>query len=72
VTWKPVFGARGYEVLLRATTSATHQRVIDVGADTTYLLHEQLDDVWGAVRAVGPDGHRSIAAVVPPPSVVTR
>jgi hypothetical protein len=72
LSWKPVPGARGYEVLLRATTSPTHERVIDVGADTTYLLREQLDDGWAAVRAVGPDGHRSIAAVLPPPSVVTR
>ena len=72
LTWMPVPGARGYEVLLRTTTSARHERVIDVGADTTYLLREQLDDVWAAVRAVGSDGHRSIAAVVPPPTFVTR
>jgi hypothetical protein len=72
LTWKPVAGARGYEVLLRATTSPTYERVIDIGADTTYLLREQLDDAWAAVRAVGSDGHRSIAAVVPPPSFVTR
>jgi hypothetical protein len=72
LTWKPVARARSYEVLLRATTSATYDRVIDVGADTTYLLREQLDDVWAAVRAVGPDGHRSIAAALPPPVFITR
>jgi hypothetical protein len=72
LTWRPVAGAHGYEVLLRATTSPTYERVIDVGADTTYLLREQLDDAWGAVRAVAYDGHRSIAAVVPPPTFVAR
>jgi hypothetical protein len=72
LTWKPVPGAHGYEVLLRATTSPTYERVIDVGADTTFLLREQLDDAWGAVRAVGYSGHRSIAAVVPPPTFVAR
>lgn len=72
LTWQRVAHARGYEVLLRATTSPTHERVIDVGADTTYLLREQLDDAWAAIRSVGADGHRSIAAVVPPPRFVTR
>jgi hypothetical protein len=72
LTWRPVAGASGYEVLLRATTSPTHERLIDVGADTTYLLREQLDDAWAAVRAVGSNGHRSIAAALPPPTFVPR
>jgi hypothetical protein len=72
LSWKPVAGAHTYEVLLRSTTSPTHERVIDVGPETTYLLREQLDDMWAAVRSVGYGGHRSIAAVVPPPTSVTR
>jgi hypothetical protein len=67
LTWKPVAGARSYEVLLRATTSPTYERVIDVGADTTLVLREQLDDAWVAVRTVGVNGHRSITAALPPP-----
>lgn len=72
LTWHPAPGAHTYEILLRSTTSPMHERVIDVGSDTTYLLREQLDDVWAAVRSVGYGGHRSIAATVPPPTFVTR
>jgi hypothetical protein len=58
-----VAGAANYEVLFRATSSATWSAVYDAGAATTYLLDEQLDDGWAAVRAVGADGHRSLTTV---------
>ena len=63
VSWKAVPGATRYEVLYRATTSPTWTKVYDAGAATSYLLDEQLDDGWAAVRAVGADGHRSLTTV---------
>jgi hypothetical protein len=39
---------------------------------TSYLLGEQLDDLWASVRSVGSNGHRSLAIVVPPPAFITR
>lgn len=73
ISWKPVPGAARYEVLVRATTSATYDRVLDAGAAPPFLLDEQLDDLWAGVRAVGPDGARSLTATVPPPvPLVTR
>lgn len=63
VTWKPVSGAVRYEVLFRSTASPTWTAVYDAGATTSYLLDEQLDDGWAAVRAVGADGHRSLTTV---------
>jgi Zn-dependent M28 family amino/carboxypeptidase len=72
LSWKPAPGAVRYEVLVRRTTSPTYQRVIDAGNSTSYLLGEQLDDLWAAVRAVGASGHRSLAAVVPPSQSGTR
>ena len=68
LTWQPVARAAGYEVVVRATTAPTWERVIPVGAATTYLLEEQLDDAWAGVRAVGANGHRSLVAVVPGPA----
>jgi hypothetical protein len=73
VTWKPVAGAARYEVLLRETTSPTYTRVLDAGATPPFALNEQLDDLWAGVRAVGPDGARSLTATIPPPvPLVTR
>jgi hypothetical protein len=72
ITWKPVVGAVSYEVLIRRTTSATHEQVITVTGANSYLLSEQLDDLWASVRSVGTNGHRSLAIVVPPPTFVTR
>lgn len=69
LTWQPVPRAAGYEVVVRTTTAPTWERVIPVGAATTYLLEEQLDDAWAGVRAVGANGHRSLVAVVPGPTV---
>jgi hypothetical protein len=65
LSWKPVPGARSYEVLVRSTTSPNWERVIPVGDVTSYLLNEQLDDLWAGVRSVGANGHRSLAVVVP-------
>ena len=63
VTWKPAALAARYEVLFRHTTSPTWTRVYDAGTTTSFLLDEQLDDGWAAVRAVGADGHRSLTTV---------
>jgi len=73
LTWKPAAGAVRYEVLLRATTSPIYTKVLDAGAGPPYMLTEQLDDLWAGVRAVGPDGARSLTATIPPPvPLVTR
>lgn len=66
LSWKAVPGATGYEVLVRSTTAPTWERIIPVGNVTSYLLDEQLDDLWAGVRSVGKDGHRSLAVVLPP------
>ncbi len=72
ITWKAAPGAVSYEILLRRTTAPTYERLIRVTSGTTYLLSEQLDDLWAGVRSVGSNGHRSLTVVVPPPSFVTR
>ena len=59
--WSAVDGAAGYEVLWRRTIAATWERVVAVGSATSHVLDEQLDDGWAAVRAVGRNGHRSLA-----------
>jgi hypothetical protein len=61
MSWAPVAGAVGYEVLVRRTTSPSWERVGGVGVDRSYLLDFQLDDGWAAVRSVGANGHRSLA-----------
>jgi hypothetical protein len=72
VAWRAVPGAAAYEVLVRRTTAPTHERVISVGNVTSYLLDEQLDDAWVAVRSVGANKHRSLATVVSSFGFVTR
>ena len=72
ISWKPVAGAASYEILVRRTTSPIHEQVIRVQGATSFLLTEQLDDLWASVRSVGANGHRSLAIVVPPPAFVTR
>ncbi|MGI9090122.1 MAG: hypothetical protein ACR2GG_03335, partial [Gemmatimonadaceae bacterium] len=72
MTWKPSPGATRYEVLVRRTTSPLWETVTDVGNVTSFLLPDQLDNTWAAVRAVGSNGSRSLAASVPQPSAVTR
>lgn len=72
LAWKPAPGAVSYEVLVRRTTSPTYEKVIPVRGATSYLLADQLDDLWASVRSVGANGQRSLAVVVPPPTFVTR
>ena len=72
MTWLPSPGAARYEVLVRRTTSPVWEKVYDVGNATEFLLPDQLDDTWAAVRAVSADGARSLAVSVPAPRVVTR
>ena len=72
LAWRRSPGAAAYEVLVRRTSAPQWERVVGVGTDTTYLLSVQLDDAFAGVRAVGADGFRSLAAVVPPAAFVTR
>lgn len=67
VTWNPVAGASSYEVLFRRTTSPTYEKIYPVATGTTFLLPDQLDDGWAAVRSVSANGHRSLTSAVPPP-----
>ncbi|MDB4898820.1 MAG: peptidase [Gemmatimonadetes bacterium] len=70
LTWTPARGAVGYEVLTRKTTTPTWERVVAVGSVTRYALAVQLDDGWAAVRAVGANGHRSLARTAGSPPAV--
>ena len=74
ITWRPSPGAASYEVLFRRTTAPTHEKIYQAGAGESFLLPDQLDDGWAAVRAVGSNGHRSLASAVPPqcPILATR
>jgi hypothetical protein len=65
LSWAPVPGAVGYEVLVRKTTSPQYERIYPVGPATTYELDYQLDEAWAGIRAVGANGHRSLTAVAP-------
>jgi len=65
LTWQAVPGAAGYEVLFRRTYAPTYEKIYPV-ADTSFLLPDQLDDGWAAVRSVGPSGARSLTSAVPP------
>ncbi|MFL5469919.1 MAG: M28 family peptidase, partial [Gemmatimonadaceae bacterium] len=64
ITWRPVPGAVSYEVLYRRTFEPTWGTVYRAGAATSFLLPDQLDDGWAAVRSVGANGQRSLAAAV--------
>jgi hypothetical protein len=67
LTWNRVPGAARYEVLFRRTIAPTYEKIYQAGPATSYLLPDQLDDGWAAVRAVGANGHRSLTSAVPPP-----
>jgi len=67
LTWNAVPGATSYEVLFRRTFSPTYEKVYPVVSGTSFLLPDQLDDGWAAVRSVSASGHRSLASAVPPP-----
>ena len=70
LTWKPVPGASSYEVLFRRTYAPTYEKIYSVGDTTSFLLPDQLDDGWAAVRSVGVNGARSLTGAVPPPCPV--
>ncbi len=70
LSWNAVPSASSYEVLFRRTTSPTYEKIYAVPSGTTFLLPDQLDDGWAAVRSVGSNGHRSLTAAVPPPCPV--
>jgi len=70
VSWRKIPGATRYEVLFRRTTAPTYEKTYQAGAATTFLLPDQLDDGWAAVRAVGANGQRSLTSAVPPPCPV--
>jgi hypothetical protein len=70
ITWRPSAGATSYEVLFRRTTAPTYEKIYQAGASTSFLLPDQLDDGWAAVRAVAANGHRSLTNAVPPPCPV--
>ena len=72
LAWPAVAGAASYEVLVRRTTAPTWERVIPIGAETRHVLGVQLDDAWAAVRAVGANGHRSLARTAGPPRPVAQ
>jgi hypothetical protein len=67
LTWNPVTGANAYEVLFRRTSAPTYEKIYQAGSATSFLLPDQLDDGWAAVRSVGADGSRSLTSAVPPP-----
>jgi hypothetical protein len=68
LAWKAVPGATSYEVVVRRTYEPTWTKIGWVGNVTSFLLQDQLDDVWAGVRAVSATGQRSLAAVVPVPT----
>jgi hypothetical protein len=70
LSWNAVPSATSYEVLFRRTTSPTYEKIYPVATGTSFLLPDQLDDGWAAVRSVGASGHRSLTAAVPPPCPV--
>jgi hypothetical protein len=70
ITWRGVPGAASYEILFRRTTAPTYEKVYRAGAGTSFLLPDQLDDGWAAVRSVGANGQRSLSSAVPPPCPV--
>ena len=67
ITWSPTPGAASYEVLFRRTTAPTYEKIYQADTGSSFLLPDQLDDGWAAVRAVGSNGHRSLTSAVPPP-----
>ena len=70
LSWAAVPSATAYEVLFRRTTSPTYEKIYSVSSGTSFLLPDQLDDGWAAVRSVAANGHRSLTAAVPPPCPV--
>jgi len=77
ITWQPVPGAASYEVLFRRTFASTYEKIYPVAVSSaaagspagtlSFLLPDQLDDGWAAVRSVGANRHASLTSAVPPP-----
>ena len=63
LTWEAAPLATGYEVLWRATTSAEWDHVQAVGNVSKATLPQSKDNVIFAVRALDPQGHRSLPVV---------
>ena len=68
LSWQASPGATSYELVIRRTTSATWEHVVPLGNITSCSLKRQLDDEWAGVRAVGPNGARSLVASMPAPN----
>ena len=62
LTWLPVAGAVGYEVVRRKTTDPTWTEVTDVGNVTAATLNYSKDNWLFGVRAVDAAGHRGVPA----------
>jgi hypothetical protein len=62
LTWSPTPGAARYEVVWRPTVEDDWTDVIRVGNTTRARINLSKDNVFFAVRSVGPDGRRSPAA----------
>jgi len=62
LTWLPVPGAVGYEVVRRKTTEAVWTNVTDVGNVTAVTLPYSKDNWLFAVSAVDAQGHRGVPA----------
>jgi hypothetical protein len=63
LSWEASPFASGYEVLWRATTSPEWEHVQAVGNVTKATFEQSKDNVIFAVRAVDPQGHRSLPVV---------
>jgi Zn-dependent M28 family amino/carboxypeptidase len=66
ITWDASHGSPSYEVVWRATTSPEWENMQAIGNVTRATLPISKDNVIFAVRAVDPQGHRSLP-VVPQP-----
>ena len=65
--WKPVAGAKSYELVWRSTTDSTWTHVRDVGAATMVTATGISKDDWlFGVRSVDAAGHRSVVGFPTP------
>jgi len=55
ITWGQVQRG-GLRVLIRRTTAPTYEKIYQAGSAASFLLPDQLDDGWAAVRSVGANG----------------
>ncbi len=66
LSWTSVPGAASYEIVRRATTDADWTLATDAGGGTTITLPFSKDDWLFGVRAVDPQGRRSVVAFPTP------